>query len=146
MRSGLDYSRQHRAVYAEIVTSHELAVVEAEYGDLHRGLTSSTSPSNPGSGPVTCTTFRSGWPAWPCASHGCSSTKSQPSSTAEAPDCSSAPPVAGLPHTVQQLRGSLGATMFDRRVATGTAMETGDAVAYARQQIHLVRESNQPPV
>jgi hypothetical protein len=47
--------------------------------------------------------------------------------------------VAGLAQAVEQLRANLGATTFDRCVATGVAMETGDAVA--RQQIRLVRDS-----
>jgi hypothetical protein len=38
LRSGLDYSRHHRVVFVEILTAYDLAVVEAEHGDLQRGL------------------------------------------------------------------------------------------------------------
>jgi hypothetical protein len=47
--------------------------------------------------------------------------------------------VPGLQETVHHLRGALGDPVFDRHVAAGAAMETGDAVAYARQQIRLAR-------
>ncbi len=47
--------------------------------------------------------------------------------------------VPGLRETVQHLRTLLGDPVFDRHVAAGAAMETGDAVAYARQQIRLAR-------
>jgi hypothetical protein len=47
--------------------------------------------------------------------------------------------VPGLQETVQHLRTVLGDPVFDRYVAAGAAMDTGDAVAYARHQIRLAR-------
>ncbi len=47
--------------------------------------------------------------------------------------------VPGLQEAVQHLRKVLGGPVFDRYVAAGAAMETGDAVAYAREQIRLAR-------
>jgi tetratricopeptide (TPR) repeat protein len=49
--------------------------------------------------------------------------------------------VPGLQATVQQLRTVLGDPDLDRYVAAGAAMQTGDAVAYARQQIRRARNS-----
>jgi len=46
-----------------------------------------------------------------------------------------------LPDTVEHLRAVLDPAVFDERVATGAAMDLGDAVVYARQQIRLARQS-----
>jgi hypothetical protein len=45
------------------------------------------------------------------------------------------PWVMDLPETLDHLRTVLGANAFDDCVATGAAMEPGDAVQYARHQI-----------
>jgi hypothetical protein len=48
--------------------------------------------------------------------------------------------VSSLPRAVQELQVRLGPITFDQRVAAGSGMEHGDAVAYARQEIRLARE------
>ena len=48
--------------------------------------------------------------------------------------------VPGLPDTLLQLRAELGPTFFDDLVAHGAALNPGDSVAYARQQIRLARK------
>jgi predicted ATPase len=146
LRSGLEYSRQHRVRYWEIYISYELAVVEAENGDLGRALDlfdfSIDSWQRAGdrfnlarglAGLAMC--FARIHEQEPAAVIYGASTR-----------LLGAAPVAGLAQTVEQLRANLGATLFDRFVATATAMETGDAVAYARQQIRLVRDSAQQSV
>ncbi len=47
--------------------------------------------------------------------------------------------VLNLPAVVDHLRDVLGESVFDDRVAAGTAMDFGDAVAYARDQIQAAR-------
>ena len=47
--------------------------------------------------------------------------------------------VPNLPATIEHLRTTLGQARFDECVAAGAAMEPGDAVAYARQQIRSAR-------
>lgn len=51
------------------------------------------------------------------------------------------PSVPKLAETIEHLCRVLGPAAFDRRVATGAAMETDDAVAYARQQLRLARQT-----
>jgi hypothetical protein len=46
---------------------------------------------------------------------------------------------AQLPAALAHLRATLGVAVFDECVAAGGTMETGDAVAYARDQIHVAR-------
>jgi predicted ATPase len=48
--------------------------------------------------------------------------------------------VPSLPQVVNQLRDALGPAAFDRCVAAGAAMDTSDAVPYAREQIQKVRQ------
>ena len=47
--------------------------------------------------------------------------------------------VLNLPTVVDHLRDVLGETVFDDRVAAGTALDFGDAVAYAHDQIQAAR-------
>jgi tetratricopeptide (TPR) repeat protein len=47
--------------------------------------------------------------------------------------------VIGLPLAVEHFRVVLGERLFGEYVAAGAAMELGDAVAYARDQIHVAR-------
>jgi len=47
--------------------------------------------------------------------------------------------VVNLPGAVEHLCTMVGDVPFDASVATGAAMDTSDAVAYARRQIHLAR-------
>jgi predicted ATPase len=141
LRSGLEYSRQHRVRYWEIYISYDLALVEAENGDLGRALDlfdlSINSWQRAGdrfnlarglASLVMC--FARLHEQEPAAIIYGGSTR-----------LLGAAPVAGLSQAVEHLRANLGATAFDRCVATGAAMETGDAVAYARKQIRLVRDS-----
>jgi tetratricopeptide (TPR) repeat protein len=141
LRAGLDYSRQHRVVYGGIVTSYELAIVEAEHGDLQRGLDlfdfsieswqragdQITLPNTLAS--LAMCFARLGDHEIAAQIYGASTRFLRPL------------PVAGLPQAVEQLRANLGAAEFGRCVATGAAMETGDAVAYAREQIRLARQA-----
>jgi hypothetical protein len=143
LRSGLEYSRQHRVRYWEIYISYELAVVEADSGDLGQALdlfdVSINSWQRAGdrfnlarglASLAMC--FARLHVLEPAAIIYGASTR-----------LLGAAPVAGLAQAVEQLRVNLGATAVDRCVATATAMETGDAVAYARKQIRLVRDSTQ---
>ena len=50
----------------------------------------------------------------------------------------------GLGDTVEHLRVVLGPTTFDGFVAAGAALELGEAVAYARHQIRLARQTAEP--
>jgi hypothetical protein len=52
--------------------------------------------------------------------------------------------VPGLPDTVQHLRAGFSPAVFDGYITAGLAMEVGDAVAYARQQIRLARQAKEP--
>ena len=47
--------------------------------------------------------------------------------------------IANLPEMVEHLRSMLGADAFDRRVATGAAMEFDGAMEYVRSEIALAR-------
>ena len=47
--------------------------------------------------------------------------------------------VIGLPETIEHLRAALGDSAFGECAASGSAMELGNAVSYARHQIRLVR-------
>ena len=47
--------------------------------------------------------------------------------------------VTGLPTVIKQLRHKLGDTVFDHCVATGAAMDPGEAVRYVRAQIQTAR-------
>jgi predicted ATPase/class 3 adenylate cyclase len=141
LRSGLEYSREHRVLFAELQTSYELAIIEVAYGHLDRGLD----------------LFDFAIDGWQRAGD----RANLPGALASLAMCFaqlgehevaaviyggstrflSAVPVAGLIQVVEQLQTNLGTAVFDRCVATGAAMETGDAVAYARQQIQLARRS-----
>jgi hypothetical protein len=159
LRWGLDYSRQHRFGYAELVTSHDLAVAETDYGDLHRGLDlfdfSLDNWQRAGDllhlplalASVAMCFARLGEPEIAATIYGGSASlvSSLPKRTRPTHHGASLLPtpetVAGLLQAVEDLRANLGATGFDQHVATGAAMETGDAVSYARQQIRLARGS-----
>jgi hypothetical protein len=52
--------------------------------------------------------------------------------------------VVGLAGAVDRLRAVLGRPAFDDGVATGGAMDLGDSVAYARDQIRLARPTVRP--
>jgi hypothetical protein len=52
--------------------------------------------------------------------------------------------VPGLPAAIEHLQATLGAAAFDRHVASGAAMDIGDAVAYARRQIRLAQQTSGP--
>jgi hypothetical protein len=51
--------------------------------------------------------------------------------------------VPSLSERIEQLRDRLSELTFDEFVATGAAMETADAVRYARQQIQTARDERQ---
>jgi hypothetical protein len=51
--------------------------------------------------------------------------------------------VPSLPDLIEHPRQELGEPTFDQRVAAGAAMETADAVRYARQQIQTVRDERE---
>jgi predicted ATPase len=141
LRSGLDYSREHRYVYGEIYISWELAAMEALHGDLQRGLDlfdfSLDSLRKSGDelnlaldlASLAMCLARLQEHEAAAIIYGGSTRLLNPA------------PVAGLPQAVEQIRANLGATLFDRCVATGATMEAGDAVAYARQQIRLAQQA-----
>ena len=141
LRWGLDYSREHRVLYAEILTSYELAVVEAEHGDLQRGLDlfDFSMDSWQRAGDLYHLPLALAGLAMCFARLG----EHEVASTIYGGSTAllSMPSVAGLLQAVEQLRADLGPAEFDRCVAIGASMETGDAVAYARQQIRMIREA-----
>jgi len=53
--------------------------------------------------------------------------------------------VANLPASLDHLRSVLGDPAFAQCAAAGSAMELGDAVAYARAQIQLARNDAASP-
>jgi hypothetical protein len=127
LRSALDYSRQHRVVFGEIITSYQLAMIEAEYGDLHRGLDlfDFTIDSWQRAGD------RFQLPAALATLALCFERLEEHEIAAIIYGSStrflSAGQVAGLAPALEQLRANLGAAEFDRCLAAGAAMETGDA-------------------
>jgi tetratricopeptide (TPR) repeat protein len=50
-------------------------------------------------------------------------------------------PVPSLPDVIGHLRAALGEPAYQARVTSGAEMQVDDAVTYARQQIHLARQS-----
>jgi predicted ATPase/class 3 adenylate cyclase len=141
LREAVEYSRQNHLVYAELYNSYELAAFEIAHGDLTRGLEVLDFTID--------SLHRAGdqWNlAFALASLAiCLERLEQAEASATVYGSSTkmvaAPPVAGLHETRETLQAYLGSAVLDHCVAAGAAMETGEAVAYARQRIRLARQA-----
>jgi hypothetical protein len=141
MRQALDHARQHRLIYAEAVIARDAAGLEALHGSRDSGLElfdttidafhRSSSPVNLARTLASLGVFfdRINYPNVAATLYGGASR-----STAVAA-------VPGLATAVEHLQAILGVAAFDRQVAAGEAMDAGDAVAYAREQIRLAQQS-----
>jgi hypothetical protein len=141
LREAVEYSRQHHLLYTELYNSYELAVAEIAHGDFRRGLELLD---------FTIDAWHRAGDRWnlaqALASLAICLERFERAEAAAAVYGSSTrmvavPPVAGLLEACERLRATLGSAVFDQQVATGAAMETGDAVAYARQHIQLARQA-----
>jgi predicted ATPase len=139
LRSGLEYSRLHRVSYWEIYISYELAVVETQHGDLGHGLDlldfAIDSWQRAGD--------RLNLPAALASLAMCLGRIDEHEPAAIIYGASAQilgdAPVAGLAGALEQIRANLGTAGFERCVATGSALQAGDAVSYARQQIQQAK-------
>jgi hypothetical protein len=138
-REGLAYARQHRVLVAEGAMMREAARLEALKGNLADGLALFDAAMDAfhrfGNQPSLAMTLgglamvfdRIEQPEIAARIYG-AATRSR-----------SIEAVPGLPAVVEHLRAVLGAAVFADQVAAGVALEVGDAVAFARDQIRLVR-------
>jgi hypothetical protein len=139
LRESLDFARENGLVYWENVIARDSAGLEALHGDLGRALemfdTAIDSLHRAGSAPSVAVTLASlavflhriERPEIAATVYG--TTTGHPAIDWE----------PNLPDAVDHLRSVLGETAFDDCVATGAAMEFGDAVQYARQQIKALQ-------
>ncbi len=138
-RQGLVYVREHRIPFWVAVIARDCAVLEAVHGDLGQGLVlfdttidSFRQAGNvaqlPGTLANLATFFdRFERPEIAATVYGASA------------HLGSVSMVVNLPGVVNHLRTALGEPRFDECVAAGAAMDLGDAVRYALQQIQLAR-------
>ena len=136
-RKALVYCQEHRLIYTEAQIAYSAAGVEASHGDPDRaldlfdlaidGFHRSGDLGNlfPALGSLAVHFDRVEQPDLAARIYGASTHSAHIAA------------VPGLQEMVQHLRTVLGDPAFDQHVADGAAMETGDAVAYARQQIRL---------
>ena len=139
LRQGLSYAREHRLPFRESLVARDAAGLEAVHGDLEQALalfeTTIDVLHRAGNVANVATTLanlavvfdRIQRPEIAATLYG---TTTHHGSTRL---------VINLPGVVEHLRAVLGQTMFEDRVAVGAAMEPGDAVRYARQQIQHAR-------
>jgi predicted ATPase len=132
LREGLNISRQHRIRLLELGLTRELASVETLYGDRETGtdlfdhaLDGFHRAGNQMSlgltyGSLTVVLDHLGEPEAAATIYGAAGSRAH---------------VPKLTQAVQHLRTVLGPAAFDRCVVAGAAMESSDAVAYARQRI-----------
>jgi hypothetical protein len=136
LREGLNISRQHRIRLLELGITRELASVETLYGDRKTGLDlldhALDGFHRAGNQMSLALTYEGlivvldhlGRPDAAATIYGAAGSRAH---------------VPKLTEAVQHLRMVLGPAAFDQCVAAGAAMESGDAVAYARQQIRHAR-------
>jgi predicted ATPase len=142
-REALDYSRQHRVLILEHATAYSVAGLEAEQGEPDRALALLDDALE--------AFHRGGVDTYRAVTLGHLAVLlariDQPEAAATIYGTSSDIPSIGivrhLPQVLQELRVRLGQAGFDQRVAAGAAMDHGDAIAYARQQIRLARQTTQ---
>jgi predicted ATPase len=145
LRKAVDYSRQHHIVYTELYNSLELAAVEVVHGDLVRGLELLDRTLDHWH--RTGDRFNLALALATAAT--CLERLERVQAGAVVYGASTrlaaVLPVAGLRESCEKLRTTLGAAEFDQHVATGAAMEPGEAVAYAREQIRLAGQPTAVP-
>ena len=142
-RDNLEYSRQHRMTYTEVVSLGFAAWLEALHGDLGEALQ----------------LFDSAIDMFHRAGNHANLAEAlarlavsfermeQPDVAARLYGASTrygAVPLPGQTNLVDRLRSVLGQAVLEADVASGADMDFGDAVAYARQQIRLARPAQQP--
>ena len=137
-RDNLEYSRQHRMIYMEVVSLGFAAWLEALYGDLGEALELFDSAID--------TFHRAGSHAnlaEALARLAVSFERmEQPDVAARLYGASTrygAVPLPGQTSLIEHLRSVLGQPVLEADIASGADMDFGDAVAYARQQIRLAR-------
>ena len=142
-RDNLEYSRQHRMIYMEVVSLGFAAWLEALYGDLGEALELFDSAID--------TFHRAGSHAnlaEALARLAVSFERmEQPDVAARLYGASTrygAVPLPGQTSLIEHLRSVLGQPVLEADIASGADMDFGDAVAYARQQIRLARPAEQP--
>ena len=140
-REGLEYARTHRIPVFEAIIASEMAGLEAVRGDPERALDlfdfALDSFLQAGNVVHIVAMFaglavlfdRADRPDVAATLYG--ATTRQPAAVTDGAD--------HLPAAVDHLRAVLGETLFDRCAATGAGMDLGDAVAYARHNIHTAR-------
>ena len=138
-RLGLAYTRQHRLPILEALIASNAPLLEAVHGDLNQALnlfTTSINSFHQAGDPITlASTFgrlavffdRINRPEIAATVHG--TITDHPVTNL----------VSGFVAAIDHVRNSLGTDTFDRCVATGAAMDTAEAVHYARTQIEVVR-------
>jgi tetratricopeptide (TPR) repeat protein len=143
-REGFAYCRKHRLLYMEGVLKYSAAGLEAAHGDLNSALElfDATVDAFHRAGNKTnlalalahlAVTFdQLEQPDIAVTLYG-ASTRSGNTSV-----------VVRLPDVVDRLRLVLSEPVFDAYFSTGAAMDLGEAVAYARQQIRLARQTREP--
>ena len=143
-REALASCREHRILYGEAYIAYDAAGLEASHGDLPKALElfdfAIDSWHRAGDHPNLAIALanlaihfdHAGQPDVAAIIYGASA---QHYSSEVAP---------GLGDTVEHLRVVLGPTALDGFVAAGSALELGEAVAYARHQIRLARQTTDP--
>ena len=138
-REGLDYSRQHRLPLLEAVTAYSAAGLEAERGEPENALallddaleafhrTGVDTYRATSIAYLAVVLFRFKQAEVAATLYGAST---------HIPSIGIVPQ---LSQALEELRGSLGQVTFDQLVAAGAAMDQGEAVAYAREQIRIAR-------
>ena len=137
-RQGLAYARENRLPFYEAVIAQDAAGLEAVYGEFQQGLE------------LFGTTIDSFHQAGNVMLEGVLASLAGFFDRFERPEVAatlfgtgthydSTSWVVGVAGVLEHARTALGASRFDECVATGAAMELGDAVRYAHQQIQLAR-------
>jgi hypothetical protein len=139
LRTGLAYAREHGLPFWETRIAREAAALEGVYGDVGEALelfeVTVTSLRHAGEDATLAVTvanlavllLRIGRHEAAAVLHGAASRYT------------SVAIVIDLPSAVEKLREALGPAAFDAAVATGAAMDVGETVAYAREQVRLAR-------
>ena len=140
LREALLYTRVHRLSFLETVIARDLAGLEAVHGDPDRALAllDTAIDSFHRAGDLTYTVATVADTAL-CFDH-----LERPEIAATLYGACSRLAAAdfrfvNLADTVEHLRSALATTVFQEHATAGAAMELGDAVAYAREQIRIAR-------
>jgi predicted ATPase len=145
LREGLTYAQEHRLPMLEAAIAEEAAGLEALHGDLGQALALFDASlafvhraGNAGSMSTTLAYLavcfdRFDRPDIASTLYGASTKQAIVQY------------VVDLPALVDHLRGALGDAAFDQCAATGTNMDLGEAVGYARHHIELARRLTADP-